>query len=114
MFELMITLLLASSCPSPKTVNSHSQSSIHLIAVVDTSGDQSHFPPGPFGRKYLPIPRTLVAMVDTSGDQSHFPPGPFGLKYLPMPRTLVTMVDTSGDQSHFPPRPFGRKHIIKA
>jgi hypothetical protein len=85
MFEFIIALLLASSCPSSNSVAEN----LHLV-------------------------KTPVAVVDTSGDHSHIPPDPFGRKYLPVPRSLTTVVDTSGDHSHIPPEPFGRKRILKA
>lgn len=80
MFELIIALLLASSCPSPKTVNNHSQLVRLPISVVDTAGDHGHIRPDIFGRKYLPIRRTLVALEDTAGDHGHIRPDIFGHK----------------------------------
>lgn len=114
MFEFIIALLLASSCPSPKTVIGCPKLGKPTLTTVSISDNQGCFKPNITGCKYLPTLRILATVNDTAGDNGHIRPDIFGRKYLPFPHIIAAVKDTAGDNGHIRPDIFGRKRILKA
>jgi len=94
MFELLLALFMASPCPSHKPLNIDLSLNQRVVAVDDTVGDHTHFPPGPTILKHPVTLGVLLAVDDTIGDHTHFPPGPTIGKRLPISRIVAFAGDT--------------------